>query len=256
MTPEHLYKAVYELFAADDEASSRRILATVDSQWPAMHGRITTHDAETSRLASLAAVKVAEHGLAAQWRARALSRFAGTGWVEGVATRIMSDALVELARANDDYPQGQFLDVMVPAPSALAVLDEIEPFTVGDGSGINLSRSSPSPALLARFLHEKRGFFLLVGGDYSAALESYRRALDLPDLNLRGHLKVRLGIALVEYVSAVKSGEHVDGHPTSALVAEAEASNDVGLTDLINIGRFNAGEIDAGTLRVKPYEVL
>lgn len=256
MTPEELYSSVYELFATDDQVSSRRILAAVDAEWSAMRDRITTHDAETSRLASLAAVKLGEHGIAAQWRARALSRFTATGWVEGVATRIMSDALVELARVNDDYPQGQFLDVMKPAPSALAILEEIEPFTVGTGSGINLSRSSPSPALLARFLHEKRGFFLLVSGDYLGSLESYRRALELPDLNLRGRFKVRLGIALVEYASAVGKGEPADGQSTWALVTEAEAAGDVGLTDLVNIGRANAAEMDLGTMRLKPYEVL
>lgn len=72
----------------------------------------------------------------AQWRARALSRFVTTGWNEGVAALLVGNAFVELGRVNDDYPNGQFLDVIKPAPAALAILDEAETFAAGKGSGI------------------------------------------------------------------------------------------------------------------------
>lgn len=193
---------------------------------------------------------------ASQWRARALSRFVITGWKEGVAAIIISGSFSELARVNDDYPAGQFLDVIKPAPAALAILDEAASCAAETPSGITVGPNSPSPELIARWVNEKRGFHLLLQGDYRASRKAYERALEMAGFSRRGRVKVQLGLELLNYLEALASGGLASSTATEALTDEAKAFRDANLTDLVKLGSFNALEMTRGSRHLKPYEIL
>ncbi len=255
MDAESLYDTIADLDTeSHEEEHGRALLALAAEQWPALSSRkANAFDAETCRLVMLAAAKHDEFEALRLWRARALSRFTAVGWVEGVASILMSEAFTELSRENDFYAAGRTLDVIVPSATALAMLEEIERFTEGPGSGIELSRRSPSQASLRRLFHEKRGFLLLLAGDHQESRAAYERALAAA-ANERGKIKVRLGIELVDYSAALAAGGVLpSGDETRHLGGAASAAQS---GDIAETATLNAGVMDSGGRALHPYEIL
>lgn len=236
-----------------DNSLRRTLLSEIDGEWPALRVRDPIpEDAETCRLAMLFAAQLHDFPQADLWRVRAMARYVRVGWVEGVASLMLSAAFKELARANNDYPEGRYLDAIRPSAVALAMVDELEPFAVEPGSGISTGYGSPTPSLVARFVHENRGFLLLVEGRLDDARVSYMHAVDADDSS-RSRVKSRLGLALVDYVSGLRTGDPVSSDATQILCAEAES---MGLWDLVASARSNAEEMDRRGRHLVPYAIL
>lgn len=249
---EHLYREIADLAPSVDPEAA---LALGEQHWAEITGREPNpHDAETCRLLSLAAIEQQppDFVLADVWRTRALTRFALTGWHEGVAWVAMGRAFVALAQVNNDYPGGQTIDVIEGSMSAVDILDELKPFLQVPPSGISVGPRSPSQSVLARFLHEKRGFLLLLLRLLDEARESYEQAAVAAQGNARGAVKVRLGRALVEYVA----GEHqLAVAETKAAVREARELGRDG-EDLVEIGAYNISVMETDGSNLRPYEIL
>lgn len=256
MNAKELYSSVHELFVdAYTSAGAARLQALVDSEWPQVREReANAEDAEVCRLAMLAAAHMQNYGAVRLWRARALARFAAIGWVEGIASIIMGEAFVELARANDDYSRGRTLDLIKPSRVALGVLGELERFTVGRGSGFHLGPSSPSQAVLKRLYHEKRGFLLLLGGAYDEARASYDRACDAAGTHQRGQVKVRLGRCLVDYLAADNADARARiAQRTDLLRQEALGASSL---DIAETAEINVQVMRQGGSELLAYEIL
>lgn len=252
MTAEELFALLFELAPNVDPDAA---LALGEVQWPAMASRTPCpHDAESCRLLSLAALELNPPDFLAAdlWRTRALTRFALSGWHEGMAAVLMGRALTALSKANEDYPNGKTLDVIQGCRPALAFLDELEYFIRASPSGISVGPRSPDQALLARFLHEKRGFLLLALGDLDAAKQSYKEASAAAVGNPRGSVKVRLGHALVDYVSGARSEALAD---TRAALADAKQLGPAGI-DLVEWGEANVTVMERNGVELRPYEIL
>ena len=250
-----VYEQIYELAPSRDPATATRL---ADDHWPQMLERAANpHDAETCRLVYLAHLERDDRDLRAvdRWRTRALARFGLLGWREGVAAVMMSTVFVILAQDNDDYPAGTTLDVLRPSPDALDLLAELEPFTVGEGSGFRVGPRSPNPALIARFVHEKRGFLLLLAQRYDEAQASYRRAATAALGSPRGELKVAAGAALVEYLSHLDGGGDLRESlaATRAALEQARAQHE---DDIATTAGHNAAVIAAGGRDLRAYEIL
>jgi hypothetical protein len=202
----------------------------------------------------LAAVQREDFSAVRLWRTRALARFTAIGWVEGVALLIMGEAFSELARVNDDYPAGRTLDLIRPSAVALGIISELERFTVGQGTEFRLGPSAPSQPVLRRLFHEKRGFLLLLDGDYDSARASYDKALVAAGSHQRGRVKVRLGRLLVDYVS-LESDDGKDGIATETLELSQGARN-ASSTDVAEAAETNATVMREGGRNLLPYEIL
>jgi hypothetical protein len=256
MNAPDLYARISDLFRdAHTDAGAAKLLGEVRAAWPDMRDRVPSpEDGEICRLAMLASFQTAiqPDPEAAVWRARALSRFAATGWTEAVGAVAMGEAFRMLALANGDYEHGRTLDLLRPAPHARAVLEELQVYLAAGDSGIRLGPSAPSPAVLERFLHEKCGFLLLVEGDLEAARASYARAAEAVRGHRRGEIKVALGAALVEYVGARSTGEG-SADATDELIAAAESA---GQSDLVATARHNVDVMRAGGGDLLGYEIL
>lgn len=256
MDPSELIAHMGDLFDnAHDGPARTAALAWLDSEWddiairPPMPG-----DAEACRLAMMMAAQNSDPRRAAVWRARALSRFVQVGWHEGVGSILLSEAFVALAHANRDYPRGHFLDTLQPCPESQAIIAELRPFTVLPGSGISTGPRSPSPGLLSRFLYENEGLLLLIAGDYSGARDAYRQAVAAAAGSERGQIKSLLGLALVDYVQAVRTGE---ASPSPAATEElVDRARVLGAMDLVTAGEHNVAEMRRGGLHLLPYAIL
>lgn len=157
---------------------------------------------------------------------------------------MMADAFTELAERNDDYAEGRTLDVLKPSDVALTALDEVERIAYGEPSGHALGPSSPSPAVLRRLVHEKRGFLLLLASDHAAALAAYDRALEEAGDHTCGQVKVGLGQLLVEYVAAADSPARAEiADHTEHLGREASL---LGNADISEIAERNAASMRSG----------
>lgn len=141
------------------------------------------------------------------------------------------------------------MDLLQPAPHALAALQELEVYLQAPDSGIRLGPSSPSQALVRRFLHEKSGFLLLVAGEFDRARESYAHAAREAEGQPRGEVKVAFGAALVEYVA----DPGVGAEPTRALLERGDAG---GWNDLVGTAQHNVAGMEQGRLDVLGYEIL
>ncbi|ABL80555.1 MULTISPECIES: hypothetical protein [unclassified Nocardioides] len=255
MDAEPLYEEVAGLdLQSHTPEGGRSLLALADAEWHSMRAReANPYDAESCRLAMLAAAKQADFDSLRIWRSRALVRFAAIGWTEGVGAIVMSEAFSELARVNHDYAAGRTLDLIEPSPTAIAILDEIERFTQGPGSGHQLSPRSPSQASLKRLFHEKRGFLLLLRDQFEEARASYQRALAVA-ANERGKVKVNLALVLVDYLEALATrAPTCDGTGTSRLGTIAQQA---GSDDVAEVAFRNADIMDAGGRALHPYEIL
>jgi hypothetical protein len=253
---EKLYAEVAQLFLeAHTGDGGTRLLAFVGDHWSDIAARpANPHDAEVCRLAMLAAAHAQDFGPVRLWRSRALARFSAIGWVEGVGSIIIGEAFVELARKNNDYTAGRTLDVIKSSDVALGVLAELERFTVGSGSGCRLGPGSPSQAVLKRLLHEKRGFLLLLSGDYDAARESYSRALEAAGTNRRGQVKVQLGRLLVDYLDAEDAQQH--GHIAEETARLGREASEASSPDVAETAEVNAKVMREGGQALAPYEIL
>jgi hypothetical protein len=257
MTPRQLFEVVVGLRGrADDE-----LLRTVAGEWPAMESRrATPEDAETCRLAMLAAMALSWHSINILWQARAYVKFLALDWREGVASVVMTNAFRLLAIANDNYPQGRSYDVLHPAPEAVKVLEALRPFAIGPGSGFDVG---PTPALVARFIDEKSGFLLTLEKRWDEAEAAYDRALAQvaadPDASgdPHGKLRVQLGRELVRYLRESASGG--DGRAAAAATAQLVKDNEEllkGHHRLSEIAGGNASRMLSGRADVLPYELL
>ncbi len=190
--------------------------------------------------------------LATHWRDRALDLFTRTGWHEGIAAVLMAKAFIALAKRNDDYARGKTLDVVEGSEDAVDLMDEILPFIQREPSGISVGGLSPNHAVLRRFYHEKRGFFLLALNRVGEARESYKLAAEAAAGNPRGTVKVRPGRALVDYVA----GAH-----DTALADTRNAVDDArrlgpGSQDLVEYGELNIAVMEGNGDDLRPYEIL
>jgi len=157
-----------------------------------------------------------------------------------VAACVMSEAFILLSRRNDDYSAGKTLDVIQGEPESLRILADLEPFTLEPGSGISVTAKSPSPALIRRFVLEKRGSFQLALGEYQAAVDSYVAAGAAAE-NARGRVKTQAGLALARYLVALEQGD-LDAlatalRETESLIGEAESIRE---SDVATTARYNA----------------
>ena len=256
MNAEELYSTVCDLsLNAHEPSGAARLHALVEAEWPRVSEReANAEDAEVCRLAMLASAQRQDFRAVRLWRARALARFASIGWVEGVAYILMSEALEELARENDDYARGQTLDLLKPSVLALGILAEMERFAVGPGSGFQLGSSAPSQMVVKRLYHEKRGFLLLLSGAFDEAGASYDRAYEAAGTHKRGQVKVRLGRCLVDYLAA-DSADVRDRIAQQTDLLHQEAL-DASSLDVAQTAELNAKVMRRGGLDLIPYEIL
>ena len=212
------------------------------------------HDAESCRLLSLAATEQdpPDFALATQWRDRALDLFTRIGWYEGIAAVLMAKAFIALAKRNDDFPRGKTLDVIEGSEDAVDLMDEILPFLQRDPTGITVGELSPSHAVLSRWYHEKRGFFLLALDRVGEARESYELAAEAAAGNPRGTVKVRLGRALVDYVA----GSHDTALPDTRNAVDDARRLGPGSQDLVEYGERNIAVMEEDGHDLRPYEIL
>ena len=215
------------------------------------------HDAETCRLLALCALELEERDIAQAevWQVRALARFALLQWTEGVAAVFMGRAFSVLARDNSDYPKGVFLDAINGSLNALSVIDELEPFAKAPGSGVSVGTRSPSPALIERFLYEKRGFLLMLLKRFDEARESYKQAAEVAVGNARGELKVRAGAALVDYLDAVNTDNDAT-KATGETIKVLELAREAGETDIERTAAHNVEVMLAAAKNLLAYEIL
>lgn len=255
LSHDHVYVEVADLFRdAHTEDGAMALLDFVASRWPEIASREPTpEDAEVCRLAMLSAVHAQDFPQSRLWRARALARFSALGWHEGTASILMGIAFEELARANDDYALGKTLDKIQSSDVALGIWDELERFTFGAESGFALGPGSPTQAVVRRFFYEKRGFLLLLSEDYASAREMYGRALQSAAGNIRGEVKVKLGLGLVDYLAAGGLANADAAEATAALGESAAAS---GHRDLADIAEANSKVMRAGGHELQAYEIL
>lgn len=252
MLAEQLYRAIADLAPSVDPKAA---LALGERHWPEIAARDPNpYDAETCRLLSLAVVveQPSDALLADVWRTRALTRFALTGWHEGVASVAMGRSFVALAHVNNDYRRGVTLDVLKGSQAAVDILDELKPFLQVPSSGISVGPRSPSQPVLARFLHEKRGFLLMLLGLLDEARESYELAASVAEGNARGTVKVQLGRVLVEYIAGAH--ETALAETRTAVGTARELGRDG--EDLVEIGEHNIAVMERGGRDLRPYEIL
>lgn len=245
-----LYVQIADLAPSADPVAA---LSVGNAHWAEMAARDPNpHDAESCRLLSLAAIEQDPPDLevAELWRMRALARFTLTGWHEGVAAVVMGRAFGTLSRVNDDYIKGSTLDVIIGSQVALDLFDELSLFLDAEPSGISVGPRSPNQGVLARFLHEKRGFLLLTLGRLAEARESYSQAAAVCKGNPRGEVKVRLGSALVDYLDG--SAEAARDETRAALTVARE----LGEIDLVEKGERNLAVMERGGRDLSPYEIL
>ena len=241
---------------ATDPAPIQRLLGVVQVAFPAMAKRPpSAADSETCRLAMLAAFYAKDPREADVWRARCLSRAAAVGWVTAIGYLVMGEALHCLAQENDNYPRGKTFDVMVPSPVAEQIMDEIDGLLSVPGPSFDLGSGSPTNELLERVLHEKRGFLLLLARSYQQSRESYLRALDATAGQVRGEIKVGLGLALVDYLEAVDANTDASA-PTIATKELGQRAQLAGIRDLAAAASSNAALMSVGAANLEPYEIL
>lgn len=252
------------LYAAVSEASviahthdgAVAVVDLANDNWDDIARReANAEDAETCRLVALAAAQLEDFPALRLWRARALSRFAAIGWTEGVASILMGEAFAELARVNGDYPDGKTLDRLRASSVALGIFDEMERFAFGPGSGFRLGPGSPTRDVIKRFFHEKRGFLLLIGSTANrvAARRSYELALEAAQDNERGQVKVKLGLALIDYLESPSRSASEAIDRTEELGKAALA---LGRQDLSDIAAMNVHVMRAGGDALHAYEIL
>ncbi|WP_431818138.1 hypothetical protein [Gordonia jacobaea] len=255
MRPEQLYAIVAERFrTATEDETIRQVLEIVSVEWDTIRQRsATAEDAEACRLAMLLAVKL-NLPTVPVWKARAMSRYVAIGWQEGVGALLLSEALSVLARVNDDYSAGRHLDRVRPSAEALAILDELSHFTSQPGTTIKLGPGSPSPDLVARFMHENRGFLLLVADRLPDARDSFLRALAIAE-SPRGRLKCELWLTATEYLQHVDEGCSVDSYSAKTLTLRTQA-HELNCLDLADTASFNASEMRKRSRHLLPYAIV
>lgn len=254
MDAQELLGAVFEIAPTNDPKAA---LALGEQHLEEIEARpANAADAETCRLLSISAAEIADYALAATWRRRALLRGSLVGWTEMVAACVMSEAFIAMSKRNDDYAAGKTLDVIQGEPESLRILVDLEPFTHEPGSGISATAKSPSPALIRRFVLEKRGSFQLALGDYQAAVDSYVAA-ESAAKDARGRVKSRAGLALARYLVALEVGDV--GAAASALadteayIGEAESIHEL---DVAATARHNAEVMRKSGRETLLYEIL
>lgn len=239
--------------AEDGQGSEPRATADLaDAAWPAMQQRRpTVADAESCRLAMLSCAMANQHPASRVWRARSQARAAATGWREGLAILIISDAFSLLAQANDDYPVGRTLDVLRPAPEARAIIEAaLTALPEGDDETPPPGPTAPTRRSVRRMVAEKTGFLLLLEADLDAARDSYTRASEWAEGRARDEVKVALGLALVEHLAGTDPSAPVR---TAWLAGRAA---ELGIVDLSTAAEHNARMMTTGRTALRAYEIL
>lgn len=249
-------RALFSATDGRDPAALLDMTSSLEGEYAAMARRApSAADAETCRLAMLAAIGAGDHREADVWRARALARAAAVGWTAALGSLVMGEAFRVLARDNEDYARGRTLDVIEPSSAAERIVDEVEVLVRVSGPSFDLGPTAPSCELLERFVHEKRGFLLLLSGDLPRARESYLRALEAVAGQVRGGIKVRLGLALVDYMESARTGSDATATREATERLGREAA-DAGIRDLAATAARNADVMAAGGRELEPYEIL
>lgn len=253
MTPRELFDQVDGTWWNDGAAQA---LALVTERWPEIAARptLTAEDGEVCRQAYLAAKRLGFHEDALLWKVRALSRFAAVGWGVGAAAILMTEVHRLLARANDDYAAGKTLDLLQPSPHAAEVLEELRPFTGADAADPRFD-FGPTPTLIARFYHERRGILATIEGRYSDAEEAYAVAADAAANEPRGAIKVDGNRALAQYLAALDAGSEIEAQQerTRRVLSIATERE---LDDLAAWASHNVAAMERRSRAVLLYEML
>ena len=249
-------RALFSATDGRDPAALLDMTSSLEGEYAAMARRApSAADAETCRLAMLAAIGAGDHREADVWRARALARAAAVGWTAALGYLVMGEAFRVLARDNDAYSLGRTFDVIRPSSAAERIVDEVEVLVRASGPSFDLGPTAPSRELLERSVHEKRGFLLLLSGDLPRAREYYLLALEAVAGQVRGGIKVRLGLALVDYMESARSGSDATATREATERLSREAA-DAGIRDLAATAARNAEVMTAGGRELEPYEIL
>lgn len=202
MDAKALLARIIELAPTKDPVSA---LALGETEWPEMAARTATpEDAETCRLLSISGSEIGDYAVADLWRNRARVLGEAVGWPELIAALDMSQAFRALSVRNDSFCRGKSLDVIEGSSDAVVLIKKLAPVADGPDSGIRVSRQSPSPALIRRFVLEKTGSFQLALKQWDEAAESFTRAIDAAE-GPRGLLKSRGGLALANYCRGLQA---------------------------------------------------
>ena len=249
LTPRELLDQVRVLWGTSD----RDALDLADRNWAAINDRHgCPEDAETCRLAMVAAATQGHYLESVLWQSRALARFIALNWPEGAAAIMMTNVYRMLAIANADYLQGGTYDVLRPCPAALGVLDELKRFANGSDSIFDFG---PTAELVARIIDEKTAFLLSLEHRWSDALRSYASAAKHVANEPRGQVKIQLGEQLVIYLRDRERGG--DGLRAATQTNElARDSRTLQNIDLRRTAEINASRMQAGRADLLPYEIL
>lgn len=235
-------------------SSSESVLRLGEEQSSFLASRPASfEDAESCRLIALGAAGAEQYAKAQVWRTRSYARCLELDWHAGAAVVMISDLFRVLEMANDRYPHGQTLDVMISAPEGELLLDELERFTtcapIAQGFG-------PDGDLIARFCADKRGYLSLLDKDWAAAERWYSHAGTLlTPKDERGRIKVDLGLALVRYMRDVAEGGDGSLHAReTAAIAESGAIKVH--KDLYDAAGTNAARMSEARRDLVTYEVL
>jgi hypothetical protein len=194
------------------------------------------------RMAMQACARQQEYDLAFVWRARSLRLSVEAGWPNGVAAILVSEAFSIL--------RGKLHSPPARVEAALQVIEEMKPL-------LEIATSSdvgPSPSVLRRLYHEKRGFLLFLLGRYSEAERAYTRAARFCDEDERGRLKVIGGRALVRYLRDPSGvGRDRALRETTQIIEQARAGS---WLDVLEPAITNHRRIKRGSANLVPYETL
>jgi hypothetical protein len=168
------------------------------------------------------------------------------------AAVLMTDMFRALAAANDDYPTGQTIDVIRSSPEAEAIVDAV---AVLAASRERQRPFGPTPELVKRFAHEKRGMLLTIAGRYEEADAAFAAAYDRTRNEPRGRVKVRAARILANYLAALRDGK--DTAPmlraTRAIAEDAKRHN---FDDIAGWAHQNVDAMSARSRAVRVYEML
>lgn len=254
MDEKALLAAVFDL-SKDEPASA---LSLGEAHWHEMESRAPTpEDAESCRLLAFSAVRLEEHPDGALWRSRARRIATAIPWPELIAVLDMSEAFIQMAVINEDYPLGRTLDVIKGFPGSIEILQRLHAVADGPESGIVVTPRSPTTALIRRFVLEKTGSFQLAAGQTDAAATSFAAALEHAE-GARGALKARGGLALADYLRSLDADDLgsalAAARETRTVLEELVALGED--EDTISVARHNAEVMERRGRDLLLYEVL
>lgn len=217
------------------------LISEMEESWPNVRESSASSTAECCRLAMLAHLNKGNEDLALLWKARALCRFALSGYLIGISYLLIPMAF-QAAKTPD---------------CSLGILDEVQTL-------LNNSKEESDPFHKMnphRLVHEKKGYFYaFLKRDFESALTEYNGALTYtnPAHDPRGRFKVLLGVSLCNYLKATdQSGRNCAINDTRKLLGEM-LIGDFNFRDLERMATFNLSKMLSGETAIQhftPYEL-